>query len=343
MLVLVSVAIAALAYLLMIYPRRAAGGSGESFVLTVEDGTSPATLVARLAEEDVVAHPRLFSAYLRLTGGDDVLRSGTILLARNLTPEEVARRIAHGRGAVPRRVTIPEGFNRFDVAERLELVGVCAAEDFLVVTESAPEGIEASSFEGYLFPDTYDFVEGTPAGEVAQQMRRNWGRRVTALLDEEAGRLEALRADLGWTMHEVLTLASVVEKEAAVPEERAVIAGVFLNRLRSESFRPRHRLQADPTVTYGCLEEPERAASCAGFDGRRITRAMLDDSDNRYNTYRHGGLPPGPIANPGLAAMRAVLRPAEHDYLYFVARGGGRHQFSRELGAHENAVDRYQR
>src|SRR5690606_9787343 len=140
-------------------------------------------------------------------------------------------------------------------------------------------------------------------------------------------------AEIGMGAHEVVVLASVVEKEAAVADERPIIAGVFLNRLRSETFRPRRRLQADPTVSYGCLAEPEGARSCARFDGR-ITGAMRDAPRISYCSYRNEGLPPGPIANPGLAAITAVLDPTRHNYLYFVARGGRRHHFSATLDAH---------
>jgi UPF0755 protein len=122
-----------------------------------------------------------------------------------------------------------------------------------------------------------------------------------------------------------------------VPEERPVIAGVFLNRLRDPKWKPR-RLQADPTVAYGCAVLPSMPA-CQGFDGRRITRAMLLDASNPYNTYRLDGLPPGPIANPGLSSLRAVLVPAHHEYYYFVAVGGGRHRFSRSLEEHHLATD----
>jgi UPF0755 protein len=117
-----------------------------------------------------------------------------------------------------------------------------------------------------------------------------------------------------------------------------VIAGVFLNRLRDPSFHPK-RLQADPTVAYGCLLQPE-LVSCLGFDGKRVTRSMTADPQNLYNTYRIEGLPPSPIANPGLSALRAVLHPAEHGYFYFVARGDGHHSFSASLSEHNQAVQR---
>lgn len=330
--------IAALSWVLIVYPDAPHSGSHESFVLEIPDGASATHIAEALERSDAIGNARVFKLFLRLTGADHQLRSGSILLAGNLRPSDIVQRIARGRGRVPRRVMIPEGSNRFDIARRLEEAEICPAGDFLIASADPYEG--AATHEGYLFPDTYDFVEGTPAGEIVQRMRDNGRRRLTALLEQHRPAVEALREELGYGPQELLTLASVVEKEAAVAAERPTIAGVFLNRLRSETFRPRHRLQADPTVSYGCLAQPELAASCAGFEGT-ITRAMLDDGDNPYNTYRHGGLPPGPISNPGIEAIRAVLRPEAHDYLYFVARGAGRHDFSATLQEHNAAVRRF--
>jgi UPF0755 protein len=167
------------------------------------------------------------------------------------------------------------------------------------------------------------------------------GREQTAkLFSDHAAALAALTRELGLDAHDVVTLASIVEKEAGVAEERPIIAGVFLNRLKDPKFTPR-RLQADPTVIYGCRAQPS-LPSCNAFDPKRpkISRAMLADGDNRYNTYRIEGLPPGPISNPGRAALAAVLDATRHDYLYFVAKGGGRHAFSATLDAHNAAVQR---
>jgi UPF0755 protein len=139
------------------------------------------------------------------------------------------------------------------------------------------------------------------------------------------------------TPHELVTLASIVEREARAPDERAVIAGVFMNRLTDPSFRPR-RLQSDPTAAYGCLVAGDRVPSCAEYDGRRVTPAMLRDPENPYSTYRREGLPPGPICSPGLEALKAALAPQAHDYFYFVTKGGGRHAFSHALGDHNARV-----
>ncbi len=288
----------------------------------------------------------IWSAFMRLHGADEALRSGGVMLADDLTPAEVMRRVSIGFGAVTVRFAVPEGLNRFEVARRFEGFGLGDAEDFVAATEDpaliASLGLEVESLEGYLFPDTYELTDELEAHEVARRMVENWRRRVEPLLDEREESLDELAATLDFSTHDLLTLASVVEEEAAVADERPIIAGVFLNRLRSGSFRPRHRLQADPTVSYGCVAAPEAARSCRGFDGG-ITRAMLNDADNPYNTYRHAGLPPGPISNPGLLAIEAVLSPVAHDYLYFVAKGHRRHAFSATLDAHNEAVRRYRR
>jgi UPF0755 protein len=242
------------------------------------------------------------------------------------------------------RVVVPEGFHRFAVADRLEARGVCARDAFLRATEDpallaaslAPIGVAPADAEGYLFPDTYGFSPGTPAPEVARRMLATFVRRAGPELARAAPSLR----ERGLDAHAAVTLASLVEKEAVAADERPLIAGVFDNRLRDPSFTPR-RLQSDPTVSYGCVALPARIPSCAAFDGRRITRSMTADGANPYNTYRIEGLPPGPIASPGLDALRAALSPARHDYLYFVARGGGRHTFSRTLDEHNRAVEQW--
>lgn len=334
-------ALSALGWLLLVYPRVPADGDGHGVVLEIADPPDVAEVAAQLEALGVVEDARLFAIYLRVRGAARRLRTGSVLLATGLTPHQVAGRVLRGELGEPVRVTIPEGLNRFEIGARLMDAGVCTRRAFLRASALPVPGVEgAASAEGYLFPDTYEFRQNSDPAEVVRRMVDNHRRRTEPLFERHAASLRELGASLGFGRHEVIVLASIVEEEAAVAEERPVIAGVFLNRLRSETFRPRHRLQADPTVAYGCLVARREAPSCASFDGR-LTRAMLDDPANPYNTYRHGGLPPGPITNPGLAAIEAVLQPAEHDYLYFVARGGGRHEFSAELDAHNDAVDRF--
>lgn len=240
-------------------------------------------------------------------------------------------------------LTFPEGFNRFDIAQRLEHFGVCPKAEFLAATSDpqllAQLSIAAATAEGYLFPDTYEFLKQSHAAAVVQRLAERWNSRVTPLLAQYQASLTTLHADLNWGPHEVITLASIVEKEATRPEEQPVIAGVFLNRLRSEHFKPKF-LQADPTLSYGCLMAPE-TTSCRDFDNTSPGRTQRMDRHNPYNTYHVEGLPPGPIANPGLNAIRAVLQPARHDFYYFVAKGDGSHHFSRSFEEHRRAIARY--
>lgn len=330
-----------LAWLVLIYPAGEGPGRGREVSLTLAEGERLDALAARLEETHVVEDGWLFGTYARLLGASGHLREGTVLLRDDMSPRTVLLRIALGLGDAQVEVTVPEGLDHLDVARRLSRWGV-TDEDGFVRAVNDPEllgelGIHAPSAEGYLYPDTYRWTENSEPEEIVRRMVENFRQR-TASLFEDAPGLGSV-ADLAFGPHEVLTLASIVEEEAAVAEERPIIAGVFLNRLRSETFLPRHRLQADPTVSYGCRVLPLSAPSCAGFSGR-ISRAMLEDPANPYNTYRHGELPPGPISNPGIATLRAVLEAEHHDYLYFVARGHRRHAFSVDLDTHNEAVDR---
>ena len=189
---------------------------------------------------------------------------------------------------------------------------------------------------GLAVPGYVHVARADGAQRLIRRFVGNAQKHVGALLAEHAARPRQAASDLGWGVPQVLTLASIVEREAAAAGEQPVIAGVFLNRLRDPAFSPK-RLQADPTVAYGCMVMPQ-LPSCAQFDGRQVTRTMLVDPTNPYNTYRLDGLPPGPIANPGLSAVRAVLEPSAHDYFYFVAKGGGLHAFSHSLEDHNAAV-----
>ncbi|MEM7606958.1 MAG: endolytic transglycosylase MltG [Myxococcota bacterium] len=241
----VALGLGAACYLLVVYPARAKVGAARSFSFQVPQGVG--ALAEALADEGVVDSAFLYGAYHRFVAGSDALREGPVLLARNLAPSEVLRRVVEGRGPVPVRVVIPEGFTRFDIGTRLEEAGVCARDAFLVATSAPPAGVSAPSAEGYLFPDTYELIQESSAEEVVSRLRDNFTRRVN------------LRSAHGLSEQQVLVLASIVEREAAVAGEQRRIAGVFLNRLRSTTFRPLHRLQADPTVAYGCVAEPGRA------------------------------------------------------------------------------------
>jgi len=192
------------------------------------------------------------------------------------------------------------------------------------------------SAEGYLFPATYDVKVDTDPRELVRMLVREADKRWAALSAPRQDGLRSLQSTLGWGRREVLTLASIIEKEAVVDEERPLIASVFLNRLLDPNFKPK-RLQSDPTSIYGCVAHPDEAPSCADFSGKPSSE-INRDAKNRYSTYVNAGLPPGPIANPGVKSIEAVLAPAATKYFYFVAKGGGRHAFSESLGAHNTAV-----
>jgi UPF0755 protein len=340
----VTSSLGAVGWLVLLYPGQKGPGSGQRVALRLSDDPDPGRVASRLAEAGVIQRPWVFAAYLRVRGAESKLRQGSrVVLTDDLAPRELLRRVARGYGPSHVRVTIPEGFTRFDIAERLQWWGICDAQGFVEVTESDTLkkrlDITAPTLEGYLFPATYELAQYSKPRAVAERMVDAWRRRVKPLLKKHAQGQKHLERDLDWGVAEVMTLASIVEKEAAVAEERPIIAGVFLNRLRSDEFEPK-RLQADPTVAYGCLEMPEDVTSCDQFDGG-VTRAMTRDGDNPYNTYRTARLPPGPIANPGVDSIEAVLEPAQHDYFYFVASGDGRHHFSTTHEEHLEAVARY--
>jgi UPF0755 protein len=218
--------------------------------------------------------------------------------------------------------TVPEGWNMADIARQVELAGLGDAREFLAICRDQAFvrslGIEAPSLEGYLFPETYSFPRGTPLKSVVKAMTDQFFR-VWA-------RYGALASARGLTMNETVTLASIIEKETGDPAERPLIAAVFYNRL--EKKMP---LQTDPTVIYGIPD----------FDGN-LTRAHLQ-TPHPWNTYVIPGLPPGPIASPGEAAIRAAVDPVKADYLYFVSKNDGTHHFSSTLREHNRMVTQYQR
>ena len=286
----------------------------------------------------------LWTLVLLLIGGSLI---GTGLwwfyVQHHITPQQLLNRLLGKSTAPTIVVTIPEGFNRFDIAERLQTLKVCDAQEFIRWTENKnllkQLDIHAPHAEGYLFPDTYHLFQPTPARQVITRMVKHWQSQMLGLANVQPEGLATLHQELGWQLHEVLTLASIVEKEAALQREQATIAGVFLNRLRFDSFSPK-RLQADPTVSYGCLQGPKVSTACENFDGQSISKAMLNDRANPYNTYVIEKLQPGPISNPGLSAIKAVLAPQQHRFLYFVACPGRMHVFSESLSQHNRAVSR---
>lgn len=248
------------------------------------------------------------------------LQAGEYAFSSFSTPGQVLDQIVSGRVAV-QRVTVPEGSTVRDIARILKEKGL--ASDEIILSAAGDSnllrtlGIDANSMEGYLFPDTYYFNRSQDEKAILKTMVHQFWRHLPAGWQERAG-------ELGLTLHEVLTLASIVEKEAVMDSERPVIAGVFFNRLDRDM-----PLQSDPTAVYD-LE---------GFSGPILWNHLKRESP--YNTYRNRGLPIGPICNPGAKSIKAVLFAENVPYLYFVSNSDGTHHFSTSLEEHSQAVFRY--
>ncbi|MFO7177763.1 MAG: endolytic transglycosylase MltG [Pseudomonadota bacterium] len=303
---------------------------------------TPREAARRLAELGLIDRPLLFAWYLGFLAPRVRIAPGPHLLERGLSPRELVQRLGRLGSRPVVRVTIPEGYTHFQISERLEQNGICAAAEFRASARDRKLldelAIDGDSAEGYLFPARYEFFVDADPAELVRQMVKEARKRVARLDAKLEGAVARLRETRGFSERDILTLASIVEREAAVAEERPLIASVFFNRLDDATFRPARRLQSDPTAAYGCLVAPDRAPSCAGYRGR-VTPEMVRDSQNPYNTYRHAGLPPGPISNPGEGAIAAVLQPARTDYLYFVKGAAGRHHFGRTFAEHRRAIE----
>jgi UPF0755 protein len=326
------------------YPDTPAGGKAQAKIV-VEKGMGLGEIARRLHDKQLISHPSWFRFYANERGLAQKIRAGQYTFDGSMTPRQLLDKLVEGVPIEEVSVTIPEGKNLLQVGELLELAGVTSKEDAWKAARD-PQlakqlGVPGDTLEGYLFPDTYRFRPGTPAAKVFAHMVKHAQTIYAEVKAKHTAGFDGLRKTYKFGDREVVLMASLVEKETAQPEERPRIAGVFLNRLRLASFVP-HLLQTDPTIVYGCTVPLKKSAACKKFEGR-IRRIHLEDKENPYNTYTHEGLPPGPIANPGRAALEAVLAPDSTPYLYFVSKNDGTHQFSKTVKEHEAAVDKYQR
>lgn len=302
--------------------------SASDRVILVEPGMATPAIISRLSEAGIVDNPDALRLYLRMTGRGGQLKAGAYKFDSPISPLQAIEKIQRGDVAFE-RVTIPEGFNRFDIAETLATkTGLATEQEFLKLMEDqtpiAQIAPQARNLEGYLFPDTYNYTEQTTPEELIRAMVNRFNEVFTP-------EWRARASQIGMTVHQVVALASVVEEEARVPDERPLIASVFSNRLKMGM-----PLGSDPTFIY--------AAILAGdYDGNP-NQPRHRRRDSPYNTYIYAGLPPGPIASPGRASLQAALYPDESDYLYFVVSGTeGRHKFSRTAAEHEAARGEYYR
>ena len=305
--------------------------SGAPVTFTVPKGENFSALSLKLKAQGIIRSARAMRWYVNFASPHKKLQRGEFALNLNMPVPEVVSALTEGK-PIQYPFTVVEGENVFQVAEALEAKGLATKADFLAAVR-APEVIKLipwnsplarpNSAEGYLFPETYMLQKVFTAKEIAslmvQKFREEWRKLEPELKDA------LLAKELVFSWHQLVTLASIVEKETGAAVERPQIASVFVNRLRK-----RMRLQTDPTVIYGIYL---RTGTWNGVIGR----AGLDYPSD-YNTYQRDGLPPGPISSPGLNALKATIHPAATDYLYFVSRGDGTSTFSKDLSAHTRAV-----
>ena len=301
----------------------ACGGSkGRPARVTIPAGSSFSTAVDSLAHAGVISSPRLFRFYASFRRRDRALKAGTYRFEPGASWNDVLDALTRGKGLV-HTVTIPEGFALSSITPLLARALSVPPESVIAAASDTALrhrlDVPTPTLEGYLFPDTYTFAEGTSSHDavaiLVAQFEKEWKPQWNARLQE-----------LAMSRHDVVTLASIIEKEARLAEERPVISAVYHNRLKKGML-----LQADPTVQYAL--------------GRHVDRVLYKDLeiDSRYNTYKHAGLPPGPIASPGAASIEAALYPANVPYLYFVAHPDGHHEFRQTYAEHTEARQQIRR
>ncbi len=291
--------------------------SPDQVLIRIKSGSSVKMIADSLAGHGIIPDARYFILATKLFRTTTKLKAGVYLLNKNQSPYGAMKRLVAGRVASI-KVSVPEGYNVYEIAslfsKRLEsdsliFIRLSNNKDFI-----SSLGLNVTSLEGYLFPNTYIFEWRTSEEEIIKTMVKEFNRNFNDSLKNEV-------LKLGWSPHQILTLASIIEGEAMVDSERTIISAVYHNRLKRKM-----PLQADPTIQYIIRE---------GRPRRLLNRDLQIDSP--YNTYRYAGLPPGPINNPGIKSILAAIYPAPVDYLYFVAKGDGSHIFSRTLEDHLKA------
>jgi UPF0755 protein len=348
---------------LLDYRDERHGGNGDEVIVEIEQGMSFPQIADRLADQGVIRRPTWFRLFAMEEGATTRVRPGRYVLRDDMTPREVLAVLVKGVKDVTVSVTLPEGLNMLEVFAEIDKAQIAVAADLEKLGRDpdflAAHGIGGDSVEGYLFPDTYRFAAPTPPAKVLEALikrhREVWGK----VRADKRKQIDELQRKMGWSDRDILIMASIVEKEAVVAEERPRIAQVFINRLTDDDFRPK-LLQTDPTIRYGCLVPVLKTAACKEWFKKeckpeqvgsvvlqrcgRLHSAQLEDRDNVFSTYTHEKLPPGPIGNPGEASLRATVEPDGSRYFYFVAKEDKRHHaFARTKDEHNDNVDRYQK
>ena len=310
-------------WLVNIYAKEPLPLADDSFTYVVPPGGSLSQVATDFAALQLIPSRYLLMLYSRFTGRGHLIRVGEYRITRGDSLENILDKFERG-DVIQHSLTIVEGTTFAQMLGEINAQARLKKDspvDEVTLRKALAINADTKSLEGLFFPDTYIFYGGMPAVELLKQ---SYQRMQAVLQREWAARAEGLPYE---TSYDALIMASIVEKETGDPSERAQIAGVFTRRLQKGM-----RLQTDPTVIYGVG---------AAYDGN-LRRFHLNDQNNRYNTYRHKGLPPTPIALPGEAAIHATLHPDSSDKLYFVAKGDGSHHFSVTLAEHTAAIKKYQ-
>ncbi len=297
----------------------------KKILFVVESGKGVQSIAQNLKDDGVIKKTWPFLMGYKIYFASKSLKAGEYELNLPLSSKKILNILSEGKVLV-HPVTIAEGLTRREIAQHLDSLGIVEEEDFIeAATRTDLLGsydIEAENLEGYLFPETYHFTRGTPAENIISTLISQFKSVFT-----EEWRKRAI--DINMTPRKVVTLASLIEKETSIPEERKLVSAVFHTRLRIKM-----KLDCDPTIIYAMKEQ-------GTYEGRLLRKHLKLDSP--YNTYLNRGLPPGPICNPGRAALEAALYPSKEKYLYFVSRNDGSHVFSRTFDEHQNAVRKYRR
>jgi UPF0755 protein len=308
-------------YILTFMLVPASRGAKESLI-EITEGMGLGSVARLLKQEGLISNEAVFIVFGKLSGAERQIQKGQYLFDPAISPFEILSALRSGR-VLLHDVTIPEGYTMDQIARVMEERELATHSEFMYAATDrsfmAELRIDAESAEGYLFPDTYHFPKDIGAYGIIRAMVSTFEGAFTP---EMSKRMEALSLTRG----EVVTLASIIEKETSVDRERTLISAVFHNRLKR-----RIPLQSDPTVIYAIPE----------FDGNLRRKDLSIHSP--YNTYRFSGLPPGPIASPGKDSLIAALYPDSENFFYFVSKNDGTHHFSKTLSEHNKAVDRYQR
>jgi UPF0755 protein len=332
------------------YPDEPSGYATGAVEFDVPKGAGAQQVSELLADRGLLERPAIFRLYAGQRGVASRFKAGHYRIEAPTTPRKLLEAMIKGSADELVAVTIPPGKTLVDVAEILDKAGITPKAELLqkALDPAFVRSLELTgpSLEGYLYPDTYKLRPHAPAERTLVPLVRRHRQVFEELRAAHASGVAALRKNLSFDDFKIVILASIVEKETGRAEERPRIAQLYLNRLQKPDFRP-HRLAADPTIIYGCTVAPlyaggKASTACSQWKGN-IQYIHLYDKENPYNTYTHEGLPPGPIANPGRAALEAVMKPDGSPYLYFVAKGDGTSYFSTNIAEHEAAVVKYQR